>query len=83
MSATRPVMQQRLANLEHIKSTLLDDTRSAAQNGERDKVLTFVRLVQNQISSEHQEWVTIRDIAPDANALLAYGGAPVMVREKG
>lgn len=72
-----------LANLEHIKSTLLDDTRSAAQNGERDKVLTFVRLVQNQISSEHQEWVTIRDIAPDANALLAYGGAPVMVREKG
>lgn len=69
-----------LANLEHIQSTLLGEAREAAQQGDRSKVLTFVRLVQNQISSEHQEWVNIRDIAPDANALLAYGGAPVMVR---
>lgn len=69
-----------LANLEHIQSTLLQETRDAAQQGDKQKVLTFVRLVQNQISSEHKEWVNIRDIAPDANALLAYGGAPVMVK---
>ena len=71
-----------LANLEHIQATLLHETRAAAQQGDRQKVLIFVRLVQNQISSEHQEWITIRDIAPDANTLLAYGGAPVMVPRK-
>lgn len=66
-------------NLEHITETLLEETRQAAKNGDRDKVLGFIRLVQNQISSEHREWVMLREVAPDATALLAQSGAPVIV----
>lgn len=69
-------------NLEHINKTLLEDTRLAATSGEREKVLGFIRLVQNQISSEHREWVMLREVAPDATALLAQSGAPVLVGGK-
>lgn len=69
-------------NLEHIAETLLDETRQSAEAGDRDKVLGFIRLVQNQISSEHREWVMLREVAPDATALLAQSGAPVVVGKR-
>ncbi len=69
-------------NLEHITEALLEDTRQAAKIGNREKVLRFIQLVENQISSEHREGVMLREVAPDATALLAQSGAPVVVGMK-
>lgn len=69
-------------NLEYIAGTLLDDTRQAASAGDAGKVAAFVQLVQNQISSEHREWVMLREVAPNATLLLAQGGAVVVIGRK-
>lgn len=66
-------------NLEHITATLLQRSRDAADAGNKEAVLGFVQLVQNQISSEHREWIILRDVAPNATALLAQIGAPGIV----
>ncbi len=52
-------------NLEDLASRPLEEARVAAANGDRERVLAFVALVQDQISSEHREWIALRSIAPD------------------
>lgn len=47
-------------NLEFLHDTYLDDARQRAINDDRSGVLKFTSLVQEQISSEHREWVELR-----------------------
>jgi hypothetical protein len=43
----------------------LAEARQRAAAGDRARVLAFVALAQQEISSEHHEWVTLRKVAPD------------------
>jgi hypothetical protein len=52
-------------NLEFLAETGLDEARICAANGKSENVLAFINAVQHQISSEHQEWILLRDVAPD------------------
>jgi len=54
-----------LANLEALAERPLDEARQAAVDNDRAAVLGFIALVQEQISSEHREWVALQTIAPD------------------
>ena len=58
-------------NLAFLENAYLDDARARAASGDRSGVLKFVGLVQEQISSEHREWVELRilsDVSLDALA---------------
>ena len=52
-------------NLAYLAAIGLDQARISATHGGKDKVLEFVGAIQRQISSEHQEWVLLREITPD------------------
>lgn len=52
-------------NLETLADQPLTEARQRAANGDRAAVLSFVALVQQEISSEHHEWVALRTVAPD------------------
>jgi hypothetical protein len=52
-------------NLEDLAGRPLEEARSAALEGDRERVLGFVALVHEQVSSEHREWVALRAIVPD------------------
>lgn len=58
-------------NLETLADKPLDEARAAAatvgadREGARATVLSFVALVQEQISVEHREWVVLRKVAGD------------------
>lgn len=52
-------------NLETLASKPLDEARTAAAAGDSFTVETFIALVNEQISSEHREWVSLRALAPD------------------
>lgn len=52
-------------NLEALASRPLDEARAAATAGDEQSVQTFAALVQEQISSEHREWVSLRAVAPN------------------
>lgn len=54
-----------LRNLEDLAARPLDEARNAAALGQRDRVLAFVALCHEQISSEHREWVSLRSVAPE------------------
>lgn len=54
-----------LENLQALASRPLDEARDAAATGDREAVLGFVALVQEQVSSEHREWVSLNAISPD------------------
>ena len=54
-----------LVNLEALAERPLDEARSAAAEGDKDRVLQFAALVDQQISSEHREWVNLRNLAPN------------------
>lgn len=62
-------------NLEYVTVELMELSRTAANQGDRDTVLAFVRRVQDLLASEHKEWVALREVAPNASALLAQSGA--------
>lgn len=47
-------------NLEFLHDTYLGVARQRAIEGDRSGVLKFTSLVQEQISSEHREWVELR-----------------------
>ena len=51
-------------NLEALASRPLEEARAAAAQGDRDAVEAFFSLVQEQISSEHREWVSLRSVVP-------------------
>jgi hypothetical protein len=51
-------------NLAELKEGYLEAVREAADRGEEAAVLAFAKVVQEQISSEHREWVLIHDLAP-------------------
>lgn len=51
-------------NLEALAGRPLDEARSAAAAGDASDVQALVALVQEQISSEHREWVDLRAVAP-------------------
>lgn len=54
-----------LVNLEALAERPLDEARLAAADGDKDSVLQFAALVEQQISSEHREWVDLRNLAPN------------------
>lgn len=52
-------------NLEALATRPLDEARAAAAAGDEQGVATFAALIQEQISSEHREWVSLRAVAPN------------------
>jgi hypothetical protein len=52
------------ANLARLRDEFLERVRLAAAEGNEAAVAAFTKLVQDQVSSEHREWVLIRDLAP-------------------
>lgn len=54
-------------NLEYLAANGLAGAREAAAAGRQDDVLAFIRRVQEQISSEHREWIALsaREQGPD------------------
>ncbi len=52
-------------NLAYLAATGLEPARISAARGGKDEVRAFVDAIQRQISSEHQEWVLLREITPD------------------
>ena len=54
-------------NLEYLAATGLAGAREAAAAGRQDEVLAFIQRVQEQISSEHREWIQLsaREHGPD------------------
>lgn len=54
-----------LSNLEALSKRPLDEARAAAVDGRSEALLGFVALVQEQISSEHREWVSLRKVSPE------------------
>jgi len=54
-------------NLDVLREKYLDDARAAAAAGDKDKVADFIELAQVYISSEHREWVLVRDLAQGLN----------------
>lgn len=57
------------ANLEYLVATGLENARSAAAAGREDDVLRFIERVQQQISSEHREWVILANMEQDPERL--------------
>lgn len=53
------------ANLIALSGRPLDEAREAAANGDRQAVLGFVALVQEQVSSEHREWISLKQLSPE------------------
>jgi hypothetical protein len=53
------------ANLETLAGEPLAEARRRAARSDREGVLAFVALVQQEISSEHHEWVSLRKVAPE------------------
>jgi hypothetical protein len=52
------------ANLSRLREQFLEPVRAAAAQGDEAAVHAFTRIVNEQISSEHREWVYIHDLAP-------------------
>src|SRR5262245_42715280 len=52
------------ANLAKLRDQFLEPVRSAAAKGDAAAVHAFAKIVNEQISSEHREWVYIHDLAP-------------------
>ncbi len=52
-------------NLDDLEDTPLREARTRAASGDRSGVLTFVALAQQEIASEHREWIALRTVAPD------------------
>ncbi len=52
-------------NLSALSRRPLDEAREAAANGDRQAVLGFVALVQEQVSSEHREWISLKQLSPE------------------
>ena len=63
-----------LGNLEYIRDTYLDRVRSAAASNNRPLVIAFVDCVNEQVSSEHREWLPLDQREPA-------GWHEVLVRE--
>lgn len=55
--------QQTHDNLRHLSDHYLEAARAAAQAGDRAGVLSFADAVNDQISSEHREWISLADDA--------------------
>jgi hypothetical protein len=53
------------ANLDDLAGRPLAEARERAAAGDRRGVLAFAALVQQEISSEHREWIALRKFAPD------------------
>lgn len=64
------------ANLELLRSTGLEAARRDAAAGLMDKVQAFVDRIQDQISTEHREWILLGDNLPGK----LKKGTPVQVR---
>lgn len=58
-------------NLKFLAETGLADARNAAAEGRVEDVFAFVSSVQSIVSSEHKEWVLLRELAPKADPRLA------------
>jgi len=50
-------------NLEALADRPLEEARSAAAADDANDLQAFVALVQEQISSEHRQWVDLRAVA--------------------
>ena len=54
-------------NLDFLSEEYLKTARTAAAAGDKNKVADFIELAQVYISSEHREWVLVRDLAQGLN----------------
>ena len=52
-------------NLIALSGQPLEEARKAASTGDRKAVLGFVALVQEQVSSEHREWISLKQVSPE------------------
>ena len=52
------------ANLSKLREQFLEPVRAAAAQGDAAAVHAFIQIVNEQIASEHREWVYIHDLAP-------------------
>jgi hypothetical protein len=57
--------QDTARNLDDLASRPLDEARAAAAAGDSERVFAFAALVNEQISSEHREWIALRSVVPD------------------
>ena len=57
-------------NLVYLRDAGLDQARNLAASGQMNGVRHFTHLVNDQISSEHREWVTLKDLMPKLNQSL-------------
>jgi hypothetical protein len=60
-----------LTNLQTLTRDYLGPAVAAAEKGDRDRVLSFVAAVNDQISLEHRQWLFLHEIAnqPDVGPL--------------
>ena len=49
------------ANLQLLKDEYLESAREAAEAGDKEGLLSFVYSVNEQISSEHREWISLTE----------------------
>jgi hypothetical protein len=54
-------------NLETLSGRSLADARVAAAKGELKNVRAFIDLIQEQVSSEHREWVDLRTLTANSS----------------
>ncbi len=62
-------------NLDYLVETGLQQARDAAAAGRAEPVLEFIAQVQGQISTEHQEWILLRERGPKPPPRNAVGPA--------
>ena len=58
-------------NLSYLTETGLEGARRAAAEGRSQEVAAFVEAIEGLVSSEHKEWVLLREIAPKPNVRLS------------
>lgn len=57
-------------NLEFLRDAGLSTARAAANEGKLQEVFEFIRSIQDQISSEHREWISLGAREHDPDRLL-------------
>lgn len=58
-------------NLNYLTETGLEAARIAAAEGRSEEVAAFVAEIEGLVSSEHKEWVLLREIAPKPDVRLS------------
>lgn len=62
--------QSTYEKLAYLRERGLDNARESAVRGDRDGVLQFATVVNDQISAEHREWIELKDLIPKLDQRL-------------